>query len=147
MVNIELLNKFLVIYDVQDIVNRTDASVQADFSGAPGVNFSKKNLRSILFNLLSNALKYRSQHRKPEIRIYSTTVNGYVTLAVHDNGIGIEPEDHERVFEFFERAHTHVDGTGVGMGIVKKIMDNTEGKITLESIPGKGSVFTVYFKQ
>ena len=136
-----------VMYDVQDTVNRTDASVQADFSAAPGVHFSKKNLRSVLFNLLSNALKYRSQGRLPKIRIYSTTENEYVLLTVSDNGIGIDTANHKQVFEFFKRAHTHVEGTGVGMGIVKKIMDNAEGKITLDSTPGEGSTFTVYFKQ
>jgi len=136
-----------VMFDVQDTVNRTNASVQSDFSAAPGVHFSKKNLRSILFNLLSNALKYRSQGRVPEIRIYSTIQNGYVILTVRDNGIGIDPANHKQVFEFFHRAHTHVEGTGVGMGIVKKIMDNAEGKVTLESVPGEGAVFAVYFKQ
>jgi PAS domain S-box-containing protein len=136
-----------VMYDVQDLVDSTEASIQSDFSAATMVRFSKKNVRSILFNLLSNALKYRSPERKPEIYIETKPAGEYISLSVRDNGIGIEPAQHKKVFQFFKRLHTHVQGTGVGMGIVKKIMDNTGGKITLESIPGKGSTFTVHFKQ
>lgn len=136
-----------VTYDLKDLVDHTGASIHTDFDAASGVQFSKKNLRSILYNLLSNALKYRSPERKPEIHIESKTIEGYVLLSVRDNGMGIEPTQHNKVFEFFKRLHTHVEGTGVGMGIVKKIMDNAEGKVTLDSTLGEGSVFTVHFKQ
>ncbi len=136
-----------VLYDVKDLIQSTDAFIHTEFNAAPGVHFSKKNVRSIVFNLLSNALKYKSPDRKPEIHIDSNIVNGYILLSVRDNGIGIEPAKHKKVFEFFKRLHTHVEGTGVGMGIVKKIMDNADGKVTLESTPGKGSVFTIHFKQ
>lgn len=136
-----------VQYDVQSLIDSTGATIYTDFVAVPGLHFSKKNLRSILYNLLSNALKYRSPERRPEIRIRSKEVNGYIQLSVSDNGIGIEPAQHKKVFQFFKRLHTHVEGTGVGMGIVKKIMDNTNGKITLDSTPGKGSTFTIHFKQ
>ena len=136
-----------VLFDLQPLVQRSDAVLYTDFVAAPGLYFSRKNLRSILFNLLSNALKYKSPDKRPEICIESKTAHGYVLLSVKDNGMGIEKTQHKKVFEFFKRVHTHVEGSGVGMGIVKKIMDNADGKITLESTPGEGSVFTVHFKQ
>jgi PAS domain S-box-containing protein len=136
-----------VLYDLNDLIERSDAILYTDFDAAPGLHFSRKNLRSILFNLLSNALKYKSGDRRPEIRIESTEANGYVLLSVEDNGMGIEKSQHKKVFEFFRRIHTHVEGSGVGMGIVKKIMDNADGKITLKSTPDVGSVFTMHFRK
>ncbi|MFN6946356.1 MAG: ATP-binding protein [Cytophagaceae bacterium] len=68
-------------------------------------------------------------------------------LSVRDNGLGIDPDKKDKVFSMFKRFHDHVDGTGIGLYIVKRIIDNAEGKIEVESEPGKGSTFKVYFKQ
>lgn len=136
-----------VMFDLNTPIETTNASIHVDFSGCLGIHFSKKNLRSIIYNLVSNALKYKSDDRSLEIDIQTRTENGYSILVVKDNGVGIDSTQHEKIFEFFKRAHTHVEGSGIGLGIVKKIMDNAEGKILLESNPDIGSVFTLYFNE
>ena len=142
----EILEEVMV--NIKSQIEEADASVSADFTKAPAIRFARKNLRSILYNLLSNAIKYRSPQRQAEVSIRTETSGGeYVLLTVQDNGLGIKEADKQKVFTMFKRLHQHVEGTGVGMSIVKRIIENHGGKIELESEPGKGSVFKVYFKQ
>ena len=132
---------------INDLLVEYDAGIIEDFSEAPEVNFSKKNLRSIIYNLLSNAIRYSSPDRKPEIKISSFRQGGHTVLTIQDNGLGIKKEDQEKIFVMFKRLHNHVEGTGVGLAIVKRIIDNSGGRIELESTPGEGTTFKVYFKQ
>lgn len=132
---------------IKDLIDSSGAMICEDFSQVTEICFSRKNLRSIVFNLLSNAVKYSSPERRPEICISAVQTDGYKVLAVKDNGLGIKKEDQDKVFGMFKRLHTHVEGTGIGMSIVKKIVENNGGKIELESEPGKGSLFRIYFKE
>jgi PAS domain S-box-containing protein len=127
-------------------IEESEAFVSSDFSKAPAINFSRKNLRSVLHNLLSNAIKYRSPKRKPHIHVSTEKSNGFILLKVSDNGLGIKEEDKGKVLAIFERLHNHVEGTGVGMNIVKKIIDNNGGKIEIDSEVEKGTTFKVFFK-
>lgn len=118
-----------------------------DFSQVPTIRFSKKNLRSIIQNLVLNAIKYHSPKRKPEIIISTEAVDQYcVLLKVRDNGLGITEEDKGKIFSMYQRFHDHVEGTGVGMNIVKRIVDNSGGVIEIESELDKGSIFKIYLK-
>lgn len=127
------------------LIQEYDAEIIVDFSRAPEIYFSRKNLRSIIYNLLSNALKYSSPERRPLIKISSRPHNGYVVLSVQDNGLGIKKEAQDKVFGMFKRLHSHVEGSGVGMAIVKRIVENHGGKIEMESEPGAGTVFNIFF--
>lgn len=131
---------------VSDLISDYQATIVEDFSQAPEVLYVKKNLRSIIYNLLSNAIRYSSPERKPFIEVSSSKEGAFVVLKIKDNGLGIKKEDQEKIFGMFKRLHNHVEGTGVGMAIVKRIVDNTGGKIEVESELGKGSEFKVYFK-
>lgn len=131
---------------VSDLIQQYDAIIEEDFSRFPNLRFSRKNLRSILYNLVSNAIKYSSPERKPHIRVCSAPVDGHILLTVQDNGLGIRKDARDKVFGMFKRLHSHVDGTGVGMAIVKRIIENSGGRIELESELGKGSMFKVYLK-
>ena len=111
----------------------------------PEIQFSKKNLRSILFNILSNAMKYRSPERELEVTIRTENLNGELLLSIQDNGLGIEESQRSKIFGAFHRAHDHVEGIGVGLYLVKKIINNAGGDITVDSEVGKGSNFKVYF--
>lgn len=111
----------------------------------PEIQFSKKNLRSILFNILSNAMKYRSPERELEVTIRTENLNGELLLSIQDNGLGIEESQMSKIFGAFHRAHDHVEGIGVGLYLVKKIINNAGGDITVDSEVGKGSNFKVYF--
>jgi signal transduction histidine kinase len=92
-------------------------------------------------NLISNAVKYRRE-APVEIRISAERSGPDWVVKVHDNGIGIPPEHHHRVFGLFTRLHTHeIPGAGIGLAVCKKIVEELGGKIWVESEPGAGSTF------
>jgi signal transduction histidine kinase len=99
----------------------------------------------ILNNLLDNALTYRCVHGTPRVRITSRRIGGHVVIEVVDNGIGIEPEYYEKIFQVFQRLHSSDEypGTGLGLAIVAKAVQVMEGDVSVESAPGRGSTFTV----
>jgi len=133
--------------NLQESIEEINPAIQEDFSQVPKIRFSKKNLRSIMQNLVSNAIKYHSPKRKPEIKISTEAAEANcVLLKVSDNGLGIKEEDKERIFSMYQRLHNHVEGTGVGMNIIKRIVDNNGGAIEVESEIDKGSTFKVYLK-
>ena len=93
-------------------------------------------------NLIGNALKFRSEE-SPRVHISAKKDNGEWIFSVKDNGLGIEPQYHDRVFQIFQRLHPKekYSGTGIGLSICKKIGSNYGGKIWIESECGKGSTF------
>ncbi|MBD0256042.1 MAG: HAMP domain-containing histidine kinase [Cytophagales bacterium] len=141
------LNELLVDIQtsVRDMIESNEATVKADCREVSQVHFSRKNLHSIVHNLLTNAIKYRSPDRKPMVRIATEDTGEYIVLCVKDNGLGISPEQQKKLFTMFKRFHDHVEGSGVGLYIVKRIIENAGGRIEVESTVGKGSEFTVYF--
>jgi PAS domain S-box-containing protein len=132
-----------VLLSISELIKATQAHIRIDTSNCDTIRYSKKDLHSILFNLISNAIKYRSPERIPEIEVATACTGREVRLSVKDNGLGIQEDQQEKAFIMFKRLHTHVEGNGVGLYIVKKIVENTEGSILLKSELGKGSVFTV----
>jgi PAS domain S-box-containing protein len=119
--------------------------IQTDF-GVHQLKFSKKNFRSVLFNLISNSLKYRSPERDVVINIHTRLEEPYVRLSVQDNGLGIHKRHHKQLFTMFKRFHDHVEGTGVGLYMVKRIVENAGGRIEVESNEGEGTKFILYLK-
>jgi PAS domain S-box-containing protein len=109
------------------------------------VSFSPANLRSIVYNLLSNALKYRALDRPSRVHVQATYTGQSVALAVHDNGLGMSEMQQRQLFGLFQRLHTHVEGTGVGLYITKRLVENAGGTIAVQSQPGVGTTFTVTF--
>ena len=103
---------------------------------------------NIIFNLLDNALKYSDKAPYIEVETTNTNNNSF-GIKIKDNGIGMDRETQSRIFERFFRAHTgnlhNVKGFGLGLSYVKAIVEAHEGKIKVESVPGKGSTFTVTF--
>lgn len=108
--------------------------------------FVRRKLRSIVYNLLNNAVKYRSDDRKPDIKIASTAENGFMVISVEDNGIGIPSDLKYKIFEKYNRVADREEGNGVGLYLVKEIIETSGGRIEVESEEGKGSIFKVYLK-
>jgi signal transduction histidine kinase len=133
--------------DLLPMLQETNAHLEVDLNACPTINFSPKYLRSVFYNLLSNALKYRSPERVPHIQIRCRQEGNYTVLTVQDNGLGIRPERQHELFTMFRRFHNHVEGTGIGLYMVKRSVENAGGKITVASAVGKGSIFSVYFRQ
>jgi two-component system CheB/CheR fusion protein len=109
------------------------------------IHFSKKNLRSIIYNLVSNGIKF-TEGKPPIIEIESQADGDYTILSVKDNGIGISRKDIHKIFELYGRLHHVVEGDGIGLYLAKKIVDAANGNIVVESELGKGSKFMLYFK-
>jgi light-regulated signal transduction histidine kinase (bacteriophytochrome) len=136
--------------DVWDTaVEQLQASIQD--SGArisreelPVVHGDRGQLVQVFANIVGNAVKYRGD-RAPEVHARATRVNGGWEVAVQDNGIGIDPAHHARIFEMFRRLHTddEYEGTGVGLAMAKRIVERSGGDIRVESEPGTGSRFVV----
>lgn len=131
---------------IKDLIRNSRAQIQCDGECFPKIRFSKANLKSIFYNLLSNAIKYRHPERMPEIRINCTMMEDYVMIAVRDNGLGINKEQQNKVFTMFKRLHDHVEGSGIGLYLVKRIVDNNGGWIELDSEEGQGSEFRIFLK-
>jgi two-component system phosphate regulon sensor histidine kinase PhoR len=128
---------------IRDSINKSKAIIHIDIQ-EPELNISRKNLRSILYNLLTNAIKYRSRERIPEVYIKTRKEEGMVLISVRDNGLGIDKEDQHLLFTPFSRIEKEVEGTGIGLYLVKKIIENEGGRITVSSEVGVGSEFCVY---
>jgi signal transduction histidine kinase len=134
-----------VVLDLASLISESDTQLQVDLTGCPAIRFSEKNLRSVIYNLLSNAIKYRSPERTPQVKIHCALTSGYCVLSVTDNGLGMDPQRISQLFTMFKRFHDHVEGTGIGLYMVKKMVENAGGRIQVESRVGEGSVFTVFF--
>jgi signal transduction histidine kinase len=116
-----------------------------EVADCPPVTFSEKNLRSVVYNLLSNAVKYRAPERPPRVKVRAHCTNHHVLLVVQDNGLGISETGQRKLFGMFQRLHDHVEGSGIGLYMVKRMVENVGGRIEVESEVGTGSTFTVYF--
>ncbi len=144
-VNFELVNVSQVITDIFEDLQLTIDSTQAQihFDDDIEIRADPVQLRQLLQNLISNAIKYRNPNESPHIFIKVEDDGDYWLLSVADNGIGIEKQYSEKIFQVFQRLHPKekYEGTGIGLAICKKIVERHQGKIWLKSIPGKGSVF------
>ncbi|RNI28639.1 CHASE domain-containing protein [Rufibacter latericius] len=132
--------------DIAPMIHEAEVQLQTCFE-VKHLRYARKNLRSILYNLVSNAAKYRDPSRKLMITVTTDQKDGYVVLTVKDNGLGIREDQQEKLFTMFRRFHSHVEGTGIGLYIVKRIIENNGGYIEVQSKQGQGSTFTVYFKE
>ncbi|WP_051359954.1 sensor histidine kinase [Adhaeribacter aquaticus] len=146
----EILNFSKVLDEVKislaDKIGKAGVTITGDFSQVDEVRFTHKNLTSIIFNLVSNAIKYRSPDRAPVIQVSSQDAGDYVMLAVADNGIGMDLIKHEKkIFSLFKRLHDNIEGSGVGLFIVKRIMEYNQGRVEVESKPGEGTTFKIFF--
>ncbi len=132
--------------DIAELLSGSGAVIHTDFA-VPSIHYARKNIRSILYNLLSNAIKYRSPKRRPEVTLSTRREGDQVLLRVEDNGLGIPAGQLPKVFSMFKRFHAHVEGTGIGLYIVKRVVENGGGRIEVASEEGRGTAFTLYFRE
>jgi len=123
------------------LIEETGAKVQID--DMPMVPTVRALIRQVFQHLLENAIKYRKADIKPEISLSASELDNHWEFRIKDNGIGIAPEFHEKIFSIFQRLHdnTEYSGTGMGLAIVKKIVETHGGEIRVESSEGAGSTF------
>lgn len=107
----------------------------------PRVHANKVSLTRIFSNLISNSIKYRSA-APPEVRITATREGGFIRFCFQDNGMGIDPKYHARIFDVFKRLHgSEYPGAGIGLSLCRRIIENMGGEIWVESELGHGAHF------
>lgn len=125
---------------LETAIEESGAEVTAD--QLPEVTGDRSQLTLLFQNLIANGVKFRGE-APPKIHIGAHVVDGMVEISVRDNGIGIAPEYFEKIFVIFQRLHgrTEFPGTGIGLALVKKIVETHGGEIRVESEVGKGATF------
>jgi hypothetical protein len=154
------LSKLLqnAINELQSDIEQRNASINYDV--LPEANVVAFQFQQLFVNLISNSLKYSQEGKKPSITIRNEQINKadlsefpqyseiqLTKISFEDNGIGFDEEYAERIFKLFQRLHnrTEYPGTGIGLAICKKILQNHKGVIYAESPPNKGATFTFIF--
>ncbi|MGZ3850501.1 MAG: PAS domain-containing protein [Flavisolibacter sp.] len=149
----------LVLNDLDLEIDQNEAQIETEVLGT--VQGHHRQLQQVFQNLLSNAIKYSKPGRRPQISISSQQQKGvdlplnlppeaaaktFCVIEVKDNGIGFEQRDADRIFHVFTRLHGNVQyrGTGIGLSIVRKVIENHNGYVTAKSELDKGSVFCIY---
>jgi PAS domain S-box-containing protein len=118
-----------------------------DFEKTPLLNTNKAYLESILLNLLTNAIKYKSENKKSKITISANKIDDVVFLVFKDNGIGIDlVKNKDKIFGLYQRFHDYPDSKGLGLYLVKSQIEAMGGSINIESEVNKGTTFTLTFK-
>jgi PAS domain S-box-containing protein len=123
---------------IADVAGRVEIA-----SALPVIRGHRGEIVRLLQNLIGNAVKYYAPGRPPVVEICASRQRGGYAVSIADNGIGIEPQDFDRIFGVFQRLHGRdaYEGTGIGLAVCKKIVERHGGTITVESDPGNGSVF------
>jgi PAS domain S-box-containing protein len=131
---------------IQYQINEASALLKTDFTAINTVSFDSTYLESILLNLLTNAIKYRSPKRSLELNIFTKDTPEYIELYFMDNGIGIDlKRHHSKIFGLYQRFHDYPESKGLGLYIVSSQIRALGGKIEVQSEVDKGTTFVVYF--
>jgi signal transduction histidine kinase len=132
-----------VLDDLDDQIQRSGATVRR--GDLPRINADASQMRQLIQNLVSNALKFTRPNVPPEVEIDGKAESGWVTFTVGDNGIGFDPQYSRRIFRVFERLHGRGSyaGTGIGLALCRKIAERHGGTVVAQSVLDQGSTFTV----
>jgi signal transduction histidine kinase len=129
-------------------IEDTHAVITSNFDEVNKVYAVTAYIESVLYNLISNAIKYRDPSRIPFITIESTLDGDSICLTVSDNGLGIDLTKHKhQIFSLYKRFHLHMEGKGLGLYLVKTQIQALGGRVEVKSEPNEGTTFFIYFKR
>ena len=137
-----------VVKSIHQQIEEAEATIVTDFSQVNTLVYPQGILSFIFLNLLTNAIKFRSLRRKLLIEVKTEKINAETCcFSIHDNGTGMEMDAvKERVFTIFKRFHKDIEGKGIGLYMIKSMVEEVGGHIEVESEINKGSTFKVYLK-
>ena len=145
----ELLNFEHILEDVRltlsDNINAANAIITSEINISE-ITFSRRKLRTIIYNLINNAIKFKATDRQPKIIVTTNKENDFIVISVKDNGIGIDKSKFDAIFSKYYRLENAIEGSGIGLYLVKEIVSNTGGKVLVKSELDKGTEFQVYLK-
>jgi PAS domain S-box-containing protein len=144
----ELIKFSLIVTDVsvsiENLINKHQVKIEHDFSEIDEIVSLKAYMHSIFYNLISNSIKYRKPNEAPVIKITSKLQEGRIILTFKDNGLGFDMKSKgDKIFGLYNRFHSHVEGKGMGLFMVKIQVEAIEGKISVVSKPNQGTEFTI----
>jgi two-component system, OmpR family, phosphate regulon sensor histidine kinase PhoR len=145
----ELLNFEHILEDVRLTLSDNIIAAQAIITSKINVSeitFSRRKLRTIIYNLINNAIKFKAAERPPNIAVATYIENDFTVISVKDNGIGINETKFDAIFSKYYRLENAIEGTGIGLYLVKEIVGNAGGKVLVKSHVDKGTEFLVYLK-
>jgi PAS domain S-box-containing protein len=128
---------------IQSTINTSKVSISYDFNGMPYFRSIKSYVHSIFYNLISNSIKYCRPGIDPIIDIKSTLKEGKILLEFSDNGLGFDNSKITKIFGLYKRLHTHVEGKGIGLFMVKSQVTSLNGLIDVHSELNRGSTFKI----
>jgi PAS domain S-box-containing protein len=135
-----------VVMSIRNLVEKYRAKIKSDFTQADEIFSQRVYMYSIFYNLISNSIKYQRPNVQPIIEINSTKQNGMIILKFKDNGLGIDLKSKgDKIFGLYNRFHSHVEGKGMGLFMVKTQVEAMGGKISVASQLNKGTEFTIEF--
>jgi PAS domain S-box-containing protein len=141
-----IFNKILAIFDTQILGSK--AVITSNFSLVPKIKYPKLYMESIMLNLLSNSIRYRSPNRLAKIHFHTSIDKGQILLIAEDNGLGINMKKHgHRLFGLNNTFHRHPDSRGVGLFMTKTQIEAVGGSITVESEVDVGTTFKIILKK
>jgi signal transduction histidine kinase/ligand-binding sensor domain-containing protein len=143
---VQEINK--VIAGLEKGIRNSNAIIRTDFSEASTIITSQAYFYSIVYHLLSNAIKFRHPERIPYITISAIDSENYIGLVISDNGLGIDlQKNKDKIFTLYSRFHLHLEGKGLGLYLVKTQMSALGGNVEVESEVNTGTTFKVFFKK
>ena len=146
--DISFTDIYLVVKkNIDNLLKQQQGEVFANFSEIDTIQYNRIHIESIFLNMISNAIRYSSPDRKPIIKIRSYFQNNWVIVEFADNGLGMDLNRYgDRLFGLYQRFHAHKEGKGLGLYMTKSQVTAMGGKIEVESEPGVGTTFKIYFK-
>lgn len=136
-----------ILKNLESAITASNAGITTNFVSVPSIVTVKPYLDSILYNLISNAIKYRHSERTPAIQVKAEKVDGEICIRIRDNGLGIDTSlFQDKLFTLYSRFHVHVEGKGIGLYLVKTQVAALGGRIEIDSQVNIGTTFSVYLK-
>lgn len=133
--------------NVENLMAEQEGVIEADFSELDEVVYNRIHIESIFLNMISNAIRYRSPERTPNIKIRSYVQPGWVVVEFADNGLGMDLKRYgDRLFGLYQRFHENKEGKGLGLYMTRSQVLAMGGKIEVDSEPGVGTTFKIYIK-
>lgn len=145
----ELLSFEHIMEDVRLLLHDNITAAKATISSeinCSEITFSRRKLRTVIYNLINNAIKFKSPQRDPHIEVKTGVEGEFVVISVKDNGIGIDNSKLDSIFSKYYRLENEIEGSGIGLYLVKEIVSNAGGKVVVDSKVDEGTEFKVYLK-
>lgn len=134
--------------NIENLLSDKGGKIEVDFTEIDEIQYNRIHLESLFLNMISNAIKYSSPDRKPIIKISSKYLDNWILVKFKDNGLGMDLKRYgDRLFGLYQRFHGNIDGKGLGLYMTKSQIIAMGGKIEVDSEPGIGTTFKIYFKR